>query len=489
MKKKKLQSIIVWLVLFLFTLIVCSAFLQPHYTQDTYKIIRDGYEFYSYDKFLKESRPITAMLTIFAGKVNLSIEAYMIISFIISIAILTFSVVIMYKMFEQRAKDLTSIKKIALILISYITIFSYLTIEHIFFLEACIMALGILTSVVASKIIVDGEKQKWLKASLMLFIGVFCYQGSISILPIILLTYYAIVEPVKFKEYIKIIIKSAILYGGMMLASLIYVKVFFGGSRIQMGTNLIEFKELVNALNQLVINSLGILPSFVHIGITIFTIIFILCFNKDKMKENLYIAIKYILIIIAAISICIMPVIVGSGLSLEPRMCMSYGSTIGVSLLFIYWITTNYKEENKILNWILYSIILSIFILTVILYNTITIQHIKVNRFDKEICNRINNIISEYEEKTEIKVEKIAAINEINQDIFLEGFIPTRAYNQRATSSWASRETIIYYTKRPMTFAPITIEQYVKYFKIRDWKEFSEEQIVIKGDTLYFCAY
>lgn len=71
----------------------------------------------------------------------------------------------------------------------------------------------------------------------------------------------------------------------------------------------------------------------------------------------------------------------------------------------------------------------------------------------------------------------------------MPGFINTPAYNQRASSSWAIIHLIKYYTQRDLQLIRMTREIYDQNFANKDWKEFSEEQVVIKGDTLYFCIY
>lgn len=486
MKIKKEKNVI-FLILFIITIIACSAFLKPHYTSDTYRIIHDGYEFYSYDKFMKEARPITAILTMIMGIFNIPIEIYIVASFIISIILLNISVVELYEILKGTDKELKYTQKIMLVLISYIIIFNYLTIEHILFLEAAIMSLGILLSILACKIIVSKETYCWLKAVLLLFIGVFCYQGSIAIFPMIILTYYAVKEKINIKEYAKITIKSAIIYGILMLSTVLYSKLIFGGSRIQISADSVNITDLFNAFKQIVIYSLNVIPAFTHIAIVLSTIICLMFIDKSRIKEKIAIIGKYIFIILASVAICIMPTIMGAGLDIEPRMSIAYASTIGISIFFLYNCIGKQTKKN-ILNIILFIITIILFVLTIILYNTLTFQNIQTNKKDAEICKEIENIIVQYEKDTGIKVEYIAAVQANKSKGYEKGTIKTRAYNKRATADWALRETIIYYTKKNMNFAGITREQYIEYFNYKEWEEFSEEQVVIIGNIMYFCG-
>lgn len=483
----KKEDVIAFIILFILTLVVCAAFLKPHYTSDTYKIIFDGYEYYSYDKFLREARPITAILTMLAGIVNLPIEIYMLVSFILAIVILVASVMSLYKIFRNAKQEISNIEKIIYILISYITIFNYLAIEHILFLEACIMSLGILLSILACKIIINKEKNAWTKAVLVLLVAVYCYQGSIAIFPMILLTYYAIIEPLKFKEYIKMTIKAAIIYGLLMFSTVLYTKIFFGGSRIQIGAAEIKILDLLSSCKVLVLDSLNVIPSFVHIAIFAITIIFILLLSKEKIKDKLITISKYLLIVLASIAICMMPKITGAGVLVEARMCIAYGSTIGISLLFMYKNILQ-QENQKLAKIIIYSLTVILFICTLMLYNALTIQNIQTTKADKEICEEIKRIIAEYEKETGIMVTKIGAVYTRDEDGYMENVIRTRAYNKRATSDWALRETVRYYLDRPLQLVGLTREQYAEYFKFKKWNEFSEEQVLIKRRYIIFLC-
>ena len=68
-------------------------------------------------------------------------------------------------------------------------------------------------------------------------------------------------------------------------------------------------------------------------------------FKKTDIKEKILYTLKYLLVILASIVICIAPIVVGSGLELTSRMCIAYGSTIGISL-FVALLITNKNQKN-----------------------------------------------------------------------------------------------------------------------------------------------
>ena len=44
MKQIKSKKLIMWCIIFVFSLIMCMAFLKPHYTHDTYEVISERFK-------------------------------------------------------------------------------------------------------------------------------------------------------------------------------------------------------------------------------------------------------------------------------------------------------------------------------------------------------------------------------------------------------------------------------------------------------------
>ena len=119
----------------------------------------------------------------------------------------------------------------------------------------------------------------------------------------------------------------------------------------------------------------------------------------------------------------------------------------------------------------------------------ITIQSVKVNEIERENCEKIKEVIEAYEKETNIKVTKIVGCHRENDDYYYPGFLHAGAITQKGLNSWAVRETICFYIERHLQYAPpMTDEQYQEFFAGKTWDEFSTEQVVIEGDTLYFCG-
>ena len=482
--KEHKKDVILFIIVFLISIVMCGAFLQPHYTHDTYRIVSDGYGFYSYDKFLKEARPFTAILTLFANIINLSIESYIIISFVLALIFLSASVVVVYNIFRSRFTSNKNLTNIFVLLISFITIFNYLAIEHIYFLECCILALGVLLSVFAAKIIIDKEKYAYAKSIILIIIAVFCYQGSIAIFPMIVLTYKLLFEKNNLKDSFIEIAKIALIYGMAMLLTIIFAEFLMGGSRITVNSAQIDILNIFHWLKELVINSLGVIPPYVNISIIALTCICLLILYKANAKEKIIYIFKYLLVTLAAIAISLAPVILGSGLDLTPRMCISYGTTIEISLLALMYITSKNNRKYQVI--ILFIITICVFVLIFALYVVLTNQHILTNKMDAERCQDIKQAVEEYEASTGIKVTKLAAVWREDCDLYYLNMIHAGAITQKALNSWASKEAITFYLDRKMIFLPFSIEQYVNFFVNEKSEKYTTEPIIIDGDVLYY---
>lgn len=118
-----------------------------------------------------------------------------------------------------------------------------------------------------------------------------------------------------------------------------------------------------------------------------------------------------------------------------------------------------------------------------------TIQHLKVNQLDRQLGQKIKYIIEQYEEKENEEITHIVVCFDKNSKKYYDGFIHAGAYTKRATASWAIREALIYYMERNFDFAFVTYQECAMLFNQKDWDEFSEEQIILKDNILYFCAY
>ena len=118
------REVWMFLIVFALALLMCMAFLQPHYTHDTYYIELSGYSRYAQTNFVPEGRPITGLVMILADLINIDIKVLGVISFVIAIAFLSLSVVLLYKIMTKENKNISN--QVMTLLVSFLIIFNYI---------------------------------------------------------------------------------------------------------------------------------------------------------------------------------------------------------------------------------------------------------------------------------------------------------------------------------------------------------------------------
>lgn len=176
---------IVLLSITVLSIILCSNFLQMHYSSDTLCLIKWGYFEYPSHYFLQDGRIISTIVCYLGGVLHLPYNVYIIGMDIIGVLLLSLTVFILYKSIIKitQTQDLT--KKIMLLLGTYVLIFNQFTLEFLLFPESAVMCLGVFTSILATTKLVTDEKHKYLKITGLLFIATFSYQGLINIFPVV----------------------------------------------------------------------------------------------------------------------------------------------------------------------------------------------------------------------------------------------------------------------------------------------------------------
>lgn len=85
-----------------FSLTICNAFLQMHYSSDTYCLIYRGYFDYPSSYFLLDARLISALVCYLGGILHLPYDIYIIGSDIIGVILLSISVFLLNRFMVKR---------------------------------------------------------------------------------------------------------------------------------------------------------------------------------------------------------------------------------------------------------------------------------------------------------------------------------------------------------------------------------------------------
>ena len=485
------KDLFIFGIILLFCVLICSPLIQFHIASDTYNLMDLGYFEYPSQYFLKDARIVSTLVMYIAGILNLPYSVFIVMMEILAIIIVSFSIYFIYKTVSEKIKLKSNGKIILVIMAGFILLFNCMSLEYLLYAECSVMCLSVLLSILAARTFTSDSKHKYIKALLLIIMATFCYQGAVNIfLPLTILFIFIDKNQKSKKEIVKQVVLSGVwicIAYIVNVLSIYVINTILGGeqSRIAGGilTNLSLFGVLINYIitNTLIYNynlwPMGI--TLIFIAITLI----ILLFQKKTTEKIL----NYIVILLSALLICIVPIFFMKSPSMEPRMAMSIGGIIGMSL--IYLITL--EQKNKILEYIISILVVSFFIFNSVNAIQIFSSHIATNKIDANMGMTIRYKIEEYERESGNTVTKVAYYRDENHKDFHYGWDKKlSSFGQRAFDNYyCIIEALNYYCDRKFEKAQMTKEVYNEYFAGRDWVAYSDEQIVFDGDTMYICTY
>lgn len=498
MKKIKKKDIVLYLVLLTFCIIVCAPLLQMHIASDTYNLMDLGYFQYPSQYFLKDARIISTLFTYLAGILNLDYQVFIVGMEVLAVIIASFSIYILYKTIGEKLSEniySMNLKNSIILMAITIIIFNCMSLEYFLYAECAVMCLSVLLSIIAAQIFIEEKnKHKYIRTLLILTLATFCYQGSINIF-ITLVTLLLIIDKskVNIKENIKQFIIAGIIFVVSEIVNIIcmyLINNFMGSEQERVAGNVIIRNILLfNPLMKFIIENVFILnfnlwPSKIipiFIGVSV---ILILC-SKKKIRG----LIEYIFLILVAVLASILPVFLMKSPGIEPRMVMSAGSIIGISIIYLSYIFND--EKSKIMQDIIFVITMIFFIFNTI--NTIQIfsAHIATNKIDANMGITIKYKIEKYENETGNNVTKVAYHRDSMHRDFPYGYKKKlSSFTQRAFDNYyCIIEALNYYCNRKFEKTTMDEKIYTDNFFGKNWDTYSDEQIVFEGDTMYICTY
>ena len=119
-------------------------------------------------------------------------------------------------------------------------------------------------------------------------------------------------------------------------------------------------------------------------------------------------------------------------------------------------------------------------------------NHYLSNRQDLIYADLVQQKIRKYEVKTGIQVKKIAAVRDTVSTHYYHGIYYTWDQINERVLGLSTVSLLCYTSENGRDFHPTEMDDEVfdKYFKDRNWDEFDlDEQVIIVGDTLYWCVF
>lgn len=244
-----------------------------------------------------------------------------------------------------------------------------------------------------------------------------------------------------------------------------------------------KIKELVESFIDLNRNSLEILPNLwvpLLFIAGVFSLLIYSCVKENKIKKIIFIVIVFAGSVVLLYGI---PV-VQAKFNFPPRMAFCYYLVQGLLVVVAYAVSP--LKVQKLLSFLCVGYVIVQFLFA----DFVVTNHFVSNTLDEVYTNMAYQEILKYEKETGIEITKISVYKDAYApDSYEEVNYHVHQINERAlgtvTVSLLQKISGRYFEK-----IENQEEIYNEYFKDKDWDYFDlSEQLVIIGDTVYWCIF
>ena len=475
------KDYIIFLVIFLLAVIMYINWINIHYSADTYNIINVGYEKYATNWSLKDGRLIMYFITIIFAKLNIPIEVYVISTLLVALVISCICVIKLKNIIINCShSENNKTKKIFVTIASFFTIFNFMYIEDMYFVESIVMALSLLLFTYSANIIVNNKKLKnRIIALILAIVGIIAYQGTAGFLIILTFVISLLTNKVelkgnkdKIKTNIRHIFLDTFMAGiinAIAIINMILVKVvgnITGQVQTRVGSIFAIFENLkyiINNFNVILKENIGLFPTnllYIFIGITL-----ILALIYDlKTKSVNFLTIKLMCIIIISV-VCGFLVSLGTLSSFYTgRLHYCIGTMMGFVLICLIM-----ENEDEIFRRIIELILIMYSIVNIYNCIIVTYEHKLVNEYEKQSAKEIEEYIEKYEKENKKQVENIAIYTITGQNYktyFKEINRKSVVTYNALRCNWSADGVINFYTDRELNTVNLNKELLQEYLKV-----------------------
>ncbi|MBR2704120.1 MAG: glucosyltransferase domain-containing protein [Clostridia bacterium] len=486
----KLKDIKLGVGLFIFTCVILLSYIVKHFSNDTFMIVRYGYQGYAINYSFLDGRVFMGCISLIAEKLKLPIFTYNRILMILAIIVSVIAVIKLKNIVLKYKKVESKTGKALLIIACYYTIFHFFHIVNLYFAEGFVMSLSVLFYIIAADIMVDNKR--YFKTFVFLLLGIFSYQATISMFFISVILFSMLKEE-SLKEiiinFIKAIIFALIVIGINYCEILIVQKVFGIEQERITGTLFENITLCLYNIWEVLVFTADKFPKYLFLAFILIIEVLVqyntFRYNKNKKGERFLI--EQIFLVVFGIAVSFIPSILTLTAFFSGRLRFSMGATIGI--LFIHIITkSDFVNNKKIGSKLLICVLIVYAITNSVNYVYLTLLNQKTNELDVRDVYVLDEYISEYEKENNIKVTKIAVMLEANDMGKFHDEVKTKR-NSFAISTlrveWSVDGFINYYTGRNLERLTRTYEMIELYVENLD----QTRHYTCIGDTLYISVY
>lgn len=407
----------------------------------------------------------------------------------LSFIILAVTMVILQMIFAQwEPQDLTG--RVGYNLIINLWIYNVLFVENLMFCEVSIyFAMAYFLGALAVMLY---AKRKYILMVLSL-VGATCLYQYVVIFTAIYIAFYIFLQERNLS--IRVIVKELLtvfvcgFVGVLNLVSILFLVKIHVLEKFYKSAGVGDFKaklcqiwESFISLNK---DAAGILPE-VWIPLLVIFVVEIMIFIETARKKHW---LEWVFLQLASIgSIVLLYVIplTEASFYFPPRMSFCFFLVQGMILAVAYVLLVDSKKKRELL-----TICCAAYLLIQLLFsNYIVTNHFVSNTLDKVYTRMGYEYIVKYEQEHGVEVENLCLINDISAPAYYDEVQYTSDQINERSLGILSVSIMEVMTGRKFNKVEMDPEVYAMYFEGKDWGSFDpEEQIVIVGNTAYWCMF
>ena len=430
-----------------------------------------------------------SLIGIIAHTVNAPIQVYVALLLILALAVSTLAVLILKDILISYIKTCSKKMEFIALIISFITIFNFMYIENLYFVECFVMSISLLLYIMAAKEIV--YKKNIIRATVYTIIGMFCYQGLIGVL-FTMGFLFSILENKKIsKEVIKNFIICIIAAVIAIFLNSILIKIIgivFNLKQIRIINKGIFYNLffIISKFNSILIKTCGMFPQYLLL-LFVFVITVILYVFLLK-KIYIYDIRDYFALILITLASGFVTYLLTLTAFYTGRLRFTIGALIGIIYIYIYC-RTDIFHKNTMYKKLMLLILIIYFGVNIFNYESLMQQHKLVNRLEQEEAIYIEEKIETYEEDTKQIIQKVGLVyisNNYNYTYYKETPNKCVLTYSALKSDWSVTGAIYYYTGRKLESNKMTEKQYIN---LLEELKLQDDDVVFIGDTMYLKIF
>ena len=457
----------IYFTIVIVAIIMCLGFVSGHYSTDDYNIMNIGYHDYSIYFNLVNGRPIMFFIDQIYRLFNINYDVFFISTVVIAIFLTCLNIMMIYQLIEKyiNKKDWYIIY-----IILFFTIFNFMYIESLYFVESCVMALSLVLYTLSAKYFFRNDKYSFLKSFLFNTLAMFCY-NAFECYFIILIMFISFM---KNKQICKNVFLDVFKAGAMIITTIILnfiqIKTLchlldITSTRIQ-GFSFSNLFIIISNIPKIMIETCNLFPKYLFVACLTALLFLSLIYDKNSWEllfDNLLLSIACILS-----SFCI------STFSLSSfstgRLSYGVGMTIGiVTLNFFCKIKKNGLLKKALVIFVIFYSLINFFN-----YYYKTMQSRKLNKIEKNEVINLDKKIRKYEIDNNIVVDKVVLLSDYSgRKVNIIEFNALYA-------EWSALGVINFYTNRNIKKQNITDEETYEYsVKMKNKEYMFDKDILI----------